>query len=85
MAYENKVKQPEDSNVVYGRNAVSELLKSGRDIDKIFVHKGEREGSISVIVAEAIKRNSSSEKYRSASFRGRTIRRFRCSASMPIV
>lgn len=56
MAYENKVKQPEDSNVVYGRNAVSELLKSGRDIDKIFVHKGEREGSISVIVAEAIKR-----------------------------
>ncbi len=56
MGYDNKTKQPEDENVVYGRNAVSELLKSGRDVDKIFVLRGEREGSISVIVAEAIKR-----------------------------
>lgn len=56
MAYEEKTKKPEDENAVYGRNAVSELLKSGRDIDKIFVQRGEREGSITVIVAEAIKR-----------------------------
>lgn len=55
MAYEDKNVRAAEG-VVYGRNAVSELLKSGRDIDKIFVLRGEREGSISVIVAEAIKR-----------------------------
>ncbi len=43
--------------LVIGRNAVRELLKSGRDIDKIFVQKGEREGSIVVLVAEAIERH----------------------------
>ncbi|MBQ7383709.1 MAG: 23S rRNA (guanosine(2251)-2'-O)-methyltransferase RlmB [Clostridia bacterium] len=42
--------------VVIGRNAVRELLKSGRDIDKIFVARGEREGSIVVIVAEAVEK-----------------------------
>ncbi|MBQ8207789.1 MAG: 23S rRNA (guanosine(2251)-2'-O)-methyltransferase RlmB [Clostridia bacterium] len=41
---------------VVGRNAVRELLKSGRAIDKIFVRKGDREGSIVVLVAEAIER-----------------------------
>ena len=30
-------------------------MKSGRSVDKIFVAKGDREGSITVIVAEAIK------------------------------
>lgn len=43
-------------NVVVGRNAVRELLKSGRDVDKIFVQRGEREGSIVVIVAEAVEK-----------------------------
>ena len=38
---------------VGGRNAVRELLASGRDIDKIFVATGEREGSIRVLIAEA--------------------------------
>lgn len=49
----------EDNSVlanVAGRNPVLELLKSGRDVDKIFVAKGNREGSISVIVAQALKR-----------------------------
>lgn len=41
---------------VIGRNAVRELLKSGRDVDKIFVQRGEREGSITVLVAEALER-----------------------------
>ena len=40
-------------NVVAGRNAVLELLKSGRDIDKIFIKDGEWEGSIKKIAAEA--------------------------------
>ncbi len=42
-------------NVVAGRNAVRELLKSGRSVDKLFVRRGDREGSITVIVAEALK------------------------------
>lgn len=41
---------------IAGRNSVLELLKSGRDVDKIFVAKGNREGSVTVIVAEALKR-----------------------------
>lgn len=50
--------QPEEqvlseSSAIFGRNAVHELQKSGRQIDKLFVQKGEREGSISVIIAEA--------------------------------
>lgn len=40
--------------VVVGRNSVRELLKSGRSVDKIFVKSGVREGSLTVIVAEAI-------------------------------
>lgn len=44
------------NGAVFGRNAVRELLRSERTIDKIFVRKGDREGSIVVIVAEAIER-----------------------------
>lgn len=47
----------ERSGVVAGRNAVSELLKSDRTIDKIYVRKGEREGSVTVLVAKAIEKN----------------------------
>lgn len=50
-------KKPSSASYVIGRNAVSELLKSGRDVDKLYVKKGERTGSITVIVSEAIKRN----------------------------
>ena len=39
--------------VVIGRNAVRELLRSGRSIDKVLIRKGELEGSIVVLVAEA--------------------------------
>lgn len=42
--------------LVIGRNAVRELLRSGREIDKLLVQRGNREGSIVVIVAEAIER-----------------------------
>ena len=37
-------------------NTVLELLRSGRSVDKLFVRKGDREGSITLIVAEAISR-----------------------------
>ncbi len=43
-------------NAVIGRNAVRELLASGRDIDKIFVQSGEREGSINLLIGEASER-----------------------------
>ena len=47
----------EDESVIVGRNPVMELLKSGRDIEKLYIQKGEREGSITKIFAEAKKRN----------------------------
>lgn len=40
---------PED--LVPGRNAVSEVLKSGRPVDKVLVSRGERGGSIGKILA----------------------------------
>ncbi len=41
---------------VEGRNAVLELLESGRDINKIFISKGEKHGSIFKIIAIARER-----------------------------
>ncbi len=51
---EEKELEKEDNGVVVGRNSVRELLKSERAVDKIYVRKGDREGSITVLVAEAI-------------------------------
>ena len=45
------------SNALFGRNSVRELLRSGREIDKILVQKGERTGSITSLIAEAIERS----------------------------
>lgn len=45
-----------DENTVFGRNSVKELLESGRDIEKIFVQSGEREGSISLLIGIARER-----------------------------
>ena len=42
---------------VEGRNSVLELLESGKDINKIFITKGERHGSINKIIAMAKDRN----------------------------
>lgn len=38
---------------VEGRNSVLELLESDKDINKIFITKGERHGSINKIIAIA--------------------------------
>lgn len=43
-------------DIVEGRNAVIELLNSGRDINKLFIQKGEKHGSIYKIVAMAKER-----------------------------
>ncbi|MFV0315250.1 MAG: TrmH family RNA methyltransferase, partial [Anaerotignum sp.] len=42
-----------NSNQIEGRNAVLEVLKSGRDMEKLLVLKGNLEGSIKRIVAMA--------------------------------
>ena len=47
----------QDENIISGRNAVRELLEGGRDIEKIYVQKGEREGSLNQIIAIARERN----------------------------
>ena len=41
------------SEIVCGRNAVMEALKSGRSLNKILVAKGERQGSIKEVLAVA--------------------------------
>jgi len=40
-------------DIVCGRNAVLELLKSDKDINKIFIENGEKHGSIKEIIARA--------------------------------
>ena len=42
-----------NDNLIIGRNAVIELLKSGREIENILIAKGEREGSINRIISMA--------------------------------
>ena len=49
-------KNIQSENVISGRNAVKELLLSGRDIDKIYVQRGEREGSVRMIIGKASER-----------------------------
>ena len=45
-----------DENTVFGRNAVKELLESGRDIEKLFVTSGDKEGSINLLLGIASER-----------------------------
>ena len=45
-----------DENVISGRNAVKELLSSGRDIEKIYIQSGEREGSVNLLIGLASER-----------------------------
>ncbi|MBP3502693.1 MAG: 23S rRNA (guanosine(2251)-2'-O)-methyltransferase RlmB [Clostridia bacterium] len=49
--YENDENSYDD--IVEGRNSVIELLKTDRDINKIFVQNGEKHGSINKIIAVA--------------------------------
>ena len=42
--------------IVWGRNAVKELLATNRGVDKIMTARGDRDGSISMLVAMAIER-----------------------------
>lgn len=44
---------PMSDEIIVGRNAVTEALKSGRGINKLLIAKGERQGSIKEIIALA--------------------------------
>ena len=46
-------KNEDSENMVHGRNSVMETIRSGRTVDKLFVAKGEREGSIVRVIAMA--------------------------------
>ena len=50
------MEKEEYQDQVEGRNAVIELLESGRDINKILIAKGEKHGSINKIIALAKER-----------------------------
>lgn len=45
--------QEENENIVEGRNPVIEAIRAGRTIDKLFIAKGETEGSIKVVLSLA--------------------------------
>ena len=54
---EKDLQAEENTSLIIGRNAVRELLTSGRDIDKLLVQRGEREGSIKMLIGKARERN----------------------------
>ncbi len=49
----NKTEDKEFSDQIEGRNSVLELLETDKDINKIFVEKGEKHGSINKIIGIA--------------------------------
>lgn len=54
MANKDKAKDKNTENndgIVIGRNAVLELLKSGREVESVLIARGELEGSVNVIAA----------------------------------
>jgi 23S rRNA (guanosine2251-2'-O)-methyltransferase len=51
-----EMQMEENKGILAGRNAVMEQLKSDAPIDKLFVAKGEREGSIKLICALALEK-----------------------------
>ncbi len=55
--FNDKEKNQEETekDIIFGRNSVSEAIKSGRAIDNIMVSRGEKSGSIPKIIADAKK------------------------------
>lgn len=51
---ENRMEN-KNENIIAGRNAVRELLRSGRDVDKVLVVSGQQGGSLGEIIALAKK------------------------------
>lgn len=53
----DKKNETDKSDLLIGRNAVSEALRSGREINTLLISKGERSGSIGRIIAECKEKN----------------------------
>lgn len=53
---EDREESVRNENQVEGRNAILEVLRSGRDIEKIIILQGDTEGTIKRIVAQAAER-----------------------------
>lgn len=51
--HENRPETERETDLIFGRNPVSEALRSGRAIDSILVVKGEHSGSVPHLLAEA--------------------------------
>ena len=49
--------RPDSETIAVGRNALRELLKGEKDIEKIFVLKGERDGGLQKLLHEASERH----------------------------
>ena len=45
-----------DENIIIGRNAVKELLQSGRDVEKLYITSSDKEGSINQLIGIASER-----------------------------
>ncbi len=68
---ENKrVEKEQYNDQVEGRNAVLELLEAGKDINKIYIEKGEKQGSINKIIEKANKRKILVTEIDKQKFRG---------------
>ena len=48
----DKFNEEKQKDLIIGRNAVTELIKSGREIDTLFVLRGERGGSVGKLIGE---------------------------------
>lgn len=48
----DKFAEERQKDLIIGRNAVAELLKSGREIDTLFVVRGEKGGTVGKIIAQ---------------------------------
>ncbi len=53
---ENQLQKEPSSNLIYGRNAVMEAVRSGREIDRLLVAHGATGGSVSAIIAKCAAR-----------------------------
>lgn len=51
-----RYREEPDENIIFGRNAVKELLASGRDVEKLFIQTGDREGSVNLLIGIASER-----------------------------
>ena len=54
--FQDQIKDEIPEGIVVGRNAVGELLAGGRDIEKIYIQTGKREGSVNVLLGIASER-----------------------------